>query len=113
MQMATQQFLNVWQELFDKGLLVHFQAKHEIVYEGHTPYGVHVFVSGEVTSCCLQAGRRIAFETVPLFMPIGFDLLISGRPYDKTLVAEQDVLAYFFSRTLLNQCFSLSGSFCK
>jgi len=92
---------------------MHFHAKQEIVYEGHTPYGVHVFVTGSVKSHSQQTGRRGVVELVPLFMPIGCDLILSGEPYDKTLVAEQEVSAYFFSRTLLNQFLLWDCNFCK
>lgn len=103
MNTATQQFITVWQSIFDKGLLMQYQAEQEILYEGHAPYGVYVFVAGVVNSFRMESGRRIFLEKIPLFLPIGCDLILSGKPYDRTLVAEQDVIAYFFSRTLLKQ----------
>lgn len=85
-----------------------YHAGQAIVYEGHVPYGVHLFIKGKVGCYLQESGRRLFLKSVPLFFPVGCDLILSDKPYDYTLIAEQDVSAYFFSRILLNQCFALA-----
>lgn len=93
-------FLTHWQKIMKRGTPIVLKKNQVLFYEGHVPSGVYVVTSGKVL--LTQSGNKS--KSVGILepnQPFGIDLLALNQSYPYSAVAEEDVRAFFITKTEL------------
>ena len=90
-----------WADLIREGQALSFHEGQSLYYEGHSPYGLFVLLSGKTHfqsngSCKQEHGWK-----APLGKVLGFESFFEDAPYCCSCIAENDCKVVFISKTQL------------
>ncbi len=112
-QVTKKGFFKVWDKLIEQSVLHQYHNGQCLFYEGHLPYGIFIIVSGLVSLVGNESNSQDNSLPIPLYHPVGFDILMSQQHYPFTATAQNDVKAVFIAKSSLDKFYQLNESVTK
>jgi hypothetical protein len=92
-------FLRRWREIFTQGVVITYKEGQHLFYQGHVPTGVIIPLSGKIALIDPDLNTtQDEDEIIPLFCPLGADLIVCHLPYSKDALAKTDSSILFIGK---------------